>query len=112
MEQQLTPGKKPFEQHRSLSHWSNLDKSTGSTPSTSSKAITILPLSKPLEIVYPSNTNITATAVPNNQTDGLTHGWVSNYCGRGTSDILWSCFFTMFLCVWTAIHLPALYYRG
>lgn len=74
MEQQLTPGKKPFEQHRSSRQLSNLDKSTGSTPSTSSKAITILPLSKPLEIVYPSNTNITATAVPNNQTDGLTHG--------------------------------------
>lgn len=34
------------------------------------------------------------------------HGWVSTDCGRGTSDILWSCLATIFLCVWTVIHLP------
>ena len=33
-------------------------------------------------------------------------GWVSTDCGRGTSDILWSCLATIFLCVWTVIHLP------
>ena len=36
----------------------------------------------------------------------LVHGWVSTDCGRRTSDILWSCLATIFLCVWTVIHLP------
>ena len=36
----------------------------------------------------------------------LAHGWVSTDCGRGTSDILWSCLATILLCVWTVIHLP------
>ena len=36
----------------------------------------------------------------------LVHGWVSTDCGRGTSDILWSCLATIILCVWTVIHLP------
>ncbi len=34
------------------------------------------------------------------------HGWVSTDYGRGTSDILWSCLASIFLCVWTVIHLP------
>ena len=38
--------------------------------------------------------------------DGFIHGWVSVDCGRGTSDILWSCLATILLCVWTVIHLP------
>ena len=38
--------------------------------------------------------------------EDLVYGWVSTNCGRGTSDILWSCLATMFLCVWTVIHLP------
>ena len=38
--------------------------------------------------------------------DGLVHGWHSTDCGRGTSDILWSCLATVLLCVWTVIHLP------
>lgn len=50
-------------------------------------------------------------AIPSNHTDGLTRGWVSTDCGRGTIDILWSCLATIFLCVWTAIHLPVPYYR-
>ena len=36
----------------------------------------------------------------------LIHGWHSTDCGRGTSDILWSCLATILLCVWTVIHLP------
>ena len=44
--------------------------------------------------------------------DDLIHGWVSTDCGRGTSDILWSCLATIFLCVWTAMHLPVPYYHG
>lgn len=38
--------------------------------------------------------------------EDLVHGWVSTDCGRGTSDILWSCLATIILCVWTVIHLP------
>lgn len=38
--------------------------------------------------------------------DDLVQGWVSTHCGRGTSDILWSCLATIILCVWTVIHLP------
>ena len=44
--------------------------------------------------------------------DDLIHGWVSTDCGRGTSDILWSCLATIVLCVWTAMHLPVPYYHG
>ncbi len=43
--------------------------------------------------------------------DDLLHGWVSTNCGRGTSDILWSCLATIFLCVYTAIHLPVPLYH-
>ena len=38
--------------------------------------------------------------------DDLVHGWHSTDCGRGTSDILWSCLATILLCVWTVVHLP------
>ena len=38
--------------------------------------------------------------------DDLVHGWHSTDCGRGTSDILWTCLATLLLCVWTVIHLP------
>ena len=44
--------------------------------------------------------------------DDLINGWVSTDCGRGTSDILWSCLATILLCVWTAIHLPVPLYHG
>ena len=55
-----------------------------------------------------------ASATPANNHMGptLAHGWVSTNCGRGTIDILWSCLFTVFLCVWTAIYLPVPLYRG
>jgi hypothetical protein len=37
-------------------------------------------------------------------------GWASEPRGRGTVGLLWSCFATMFLCTWNAIHpnLPGL----
>ena len=38
--------------------------------------------------------------------DDLVHGWHSTSCGRGTSDILWTCLTTILFCVWTVIHLP------
>lgn len=44
--------------------------------------------------------------------DDLVHGWVSTDCGRGTSNILWSCLATILLCVWTVIHLPVPEYCG
>lgn len=44
--------------------------------------------------------------------ENLIHGWVSTDCGRGTSDILWSCLATVLLCVWTVIHLPVPLHRG
>ena len=44
--------------------------------------------------------------------DDLVHGWVSTDCGRGTSDILWSCLATTFICVWTTIHLPVPLFLG
>ena len=50
--------------------------------------------------------------VGHNHTDGHTYGWVSTNCGRGTSDILWSCLATIFLCVWTAVHAPVPFYNG
>ncbi len=46
-----------------------------------------------------------------NRTD-FVHGWRSADCGRGTIDIVWSCLGTIFLCVWTAIHLPVPPYSG
>jgi len=39
-------------------------------------------------------------------------GWQSTNCGRGTSDIIWSCLVTIFLSVWTVIHLPVGEYDG
>ena len=41
--------------------------------------------------------------------EDLVHGWYSTDCGRGTSDILWSCVTTILLSVWTVIHLPVPY---
>ena len=50
---------------------------------------------------------IVAVSAARNTTSGtLVYGWTSKDCGRGTSDILWSCLSTIFLCVWTVIHLP------
>ena len=46
------------------------------------------------------------------KSEDLVHGWVSTDCGRGTLDILWSCLATIFLCVWTSIHLPVPFYSG
>ena len=32
-------------------------------------------------------------------------GWHSDPDGRGTIDIIWSCFFTIFVCTWTVLNL-------
>lgn len=56
---------------------------------------------------------ITSTDAAQNPTrDTLVYGWVSTYCGRGTSEILRSCLFTIFLCVWTVLHRPIPRYQG
>ncbi|KIW18539.1 hypothetical protein PV08_02827 [Exophiala spinifera] len=31
--------------------------------------------------------------------------WQDSPNGRGTMDIIWACLFTVFICVWTAVHL-------
>lgn len=31
-------------------------------------------------------------------------GWVPQNAGRGTLDIIWSCFLTILICTWTTIH--------
>jgi hypothetical protein len=31
--------------------------------------------------------------------------WQDSPNFRGTMDIIWSCLFTVFICVWTAVHL-------
>ena len=46
------------------------------------------------------------------QHEALIHGWISNNCGRGTIDIIWSCLFTIFICAWTALHLGIPQYNG
>ena len=39
-----------------------------------------------------------------NSTSAL-QGWVDQPDNRGTFDIIWSSFFTIFLCTWTSLHL-------
>ncbi|KAH7389384.1 hypothetical protein DE146DRAFT_161539 [Phaeosphaeria sp. MPI-PUGE-AT-0046c] len=48
-----------------------------------------------------------------NSTTGIV-SWARNPEGRGTIDLLWTCFATVFLCTWSAIHpnLPALDEKG
>ena len=46
----------------------------------------------------------------NTNTTNLAHtieriGWQSQPSGRGTLDVIWSCLFTVFLCVWTILSL-------
>lgn len=37
------------------------------------------------------------------EVSGATQGWTSSSGGRGTLDIVWSCFLTIFLCGWSTI---------
>lgn len=41
----------------------------------------------------------------NKTTPVFANGWISPPSGRGSSDILWSCLLTIFVCTWTALHL-------
>ena len=56
-----------------------------------------------------SNTLILPGSAVNNATLGsetaIVVGWVSGPNGRGTLDIIWGSFLTIFLCTWTAICL-------
>ena len=60
-------------------------------------------LQDPLPLRY---TQVTFDIFDMAANEDLVHGWVSTNCGRGTSDILWSCLATILLCVWTVLHLP------
>ena len=42
----------------------------------------------------------------------LVHGWTPEPSGRGTWSILWSCLATIFICVWSALHLDGPEYHG
>jgi hypothetical protein len=37
--------------------------------------------------------------------NATTVGWVPEPQGRGTFGLVWSCFATIFICVWNALHL-------
>jgi hypothetical protein len=37
---------------------------------------------------------------------GRVHGWISEPSGRGTASLLYNCLITIFLCVWSALHIP------
>ena len=37
---------------------------------------------------------------------GRVHGWISEPSGRGTTGLLYTCLITIFLCVWSAMHVP------
>jgi hypothetical protein len=36
---------------------------------------------------------------------GRVHGWISEPSGRGTAGLLYTCLITIFLCVWSALHI-------
>ena len=37
--------------------------------------------------------------------DTIIHGWVAEPDGRGTWSVVWSCLATIFICIWSALHL-------
>lgn len=40
-----------------------------------------------------------------NPSDSILEGWRSSPRERGTIDIIWSCISTVFLCLWSMLHL-------
>ncbi|KIV95671.1 hypothetical protein PV10_03295 [Exophiala mesophila] len=54
-------------------------------------------------IAVPPNSSVNITTVSN--ATALVAGWVSGPDGRGTIDIVWGSFMTIFLCTWTAMCL-------
>ena len=66
-----------------------------------------------LAFLFLASYPITSTDATQNATsDTLIYGWVSTNCGRGTGEILRSCLFTIFLCIWTVLHRPVPRYEG
>lgn len=57
---------------------------------------------------YPSSAapvqNTSPLNAPASNTE-IASSWVSEPSGRGTWNILYSCIFTLVLCVWTSVHL-------
>ncbi|KAN0072086.1 hypothetical protein V8E54_009815 [Elaphomyces granulatus] len=39
---------------------------------------------------------------------GRVHGWIAEPSGRGTAGLLYNCLVTIFLCVWSALHINIL----
>jgi len=37
---------------------------------------------------------------------GRVHGWIAEPSGCGTAGLLYNCLVTIFLCVWSALHIP------
>ncbi|KAH6699756.1 hypothetical protein BKA61DRAFT_530072, partial [Leptodontidium sp. MPI-SDFR-AT-0119] len=62
-----------------------------------SSAAPISDSSTPSNATTPANTTASSTAIASS--------WVSEPQGRGTWNLLYSCVFTLVLCVWTSVHL-------
>ncbi|KAH9209043.1 hypothetical protein DL95DRAFT_310758, partial [Leptodontidium sp. 2 PMI_412] len=62
-----------------------------------SSAAPISDSSTPSNATTPANTIASSTAIASS--------WVSEPQGRGTWNLLYSCVFTLVLCVWTSVHL-------
>lgn len=51
------------------------------------------------------NTTLPESQPQSQAASTLTHGWISSPNTRGTFDIIWTCFFTIFVCTFTVLHL-------
>ena len=49
--------------------------------------------------------NITAITTSTTGNSTIRYGWVSQPNQRGSIDIIWSCVFTLIICLWTMLHL-------
>ncbi len=56
--------------------------------------------------------DIFSLSIDNSTLLHIAPAWVSSPPVRGTSDILYTCLFTLSLCVWTSIHLDITPGRG
>jgi hypothetical protein len=67
-----------------------------------------------ISLIYGRSTKWNNTSIPNGtNTAPLQQGWTPQPSGRGTIDIIWTSFTTIFLCCWTSLCLNVLprYFR-